>query len=163
MGSRDGTRAWCDTGQPRQRFQKYRWLADRCPRVALKHGFARHTSEETTTRSFESGSPDASAFVGSDLVRRRAWQLVGTLMRSRKFVAVLVNHVRLNSRYEPPHQLNSWRPPSSKPAIKVNPRPPNNATSACPFRLFVQPFNIDGRGINSLLMERAPKYAWFGI
>src|ERR1039457_1830467 len=66
MGSPDGTRAWCDTGQPRQRFQKYRWLADRCPRVALKHGFARHTSEETTTRSFESGSPDASAFVGSN-------------------------------------------------------------------------------------------------
>src|ERR1035441_721164 len=63
MGSRDGTRAWCDTGQPRQRFQKYRWLADRCPRVALRHGFARHTSEETTTRSGESGSPDASAFV----------------------------------------------------------------------------------------------------
>ena len=36
------------------------------PGVALRYRFARHTSEETTTRSFESGSPDASAFVGSN-------------------------------------------------------------------------------------------------
>ena len=47
-------------------FKSIDGLPNRCPRVALKHGFARHTSEETTTRSFESGSPDASAFVESN-------------------------------------------------------------------------------------------------